>query len=125
MGNAIPIEKPQGKLGVLLPGMGAVATTFIAGVEAVRRGIGLPIGSLTQMGTIRLGKRTEKRVPTIREFVPLASPEDLVFGGWDIRPDNCYEIAMNGGVLSRRCSGNCAGSWKASGRCPLCSTATT
>ncbi|MGH9783818.1 MAG: inositol-3-phosphate synthase, partial [Terriglobia bacterium] len=99
MGNAIPIEEPQGKLGVLLPGMGAVATTFIAGVEAVRRGIGRPIGSLTQMGTIRLGKRTEKRVPTIREFVPLASPEDLVFGGWDIRADNCYEIALHGGVL--------------------------
>ena len=99
MDNAMPIEEPQGKLGVLLPGMGAVATTFIAGVEAVRRGIGQPIGSLTQMGTIRLGKRSEKRVPAIREFVPLASPDELVFGGWDIRPENCYEIAMQGGVL--------------------------
>ncbi len=99
MGKAMPIETPQGKLGVLLPGMGAVATTFIAGVEAVRRGIGQPIGSLTQMGTIRLGKRSEKRVPAIREFVPLASPDELVFGGWDIRPENCYEIAMQSGVL--------------------------
>ena len=99
MDNAMPIEEPQGKLGVLLPGMGAVATTFIAGVEAVRRGIGQPIGSLTQMGTIRLGKRSEKRVPAIREFVPLASPDELVFGGWDIRPENCYEIALQGGVL--------------------------
>jgi myo-inositol-1-phosphate synthase len=99
MSNAMPIEEPKGKLGVLLPGMGAVATTFIAGVEAVRRGIGQPIGSLTQMGTIRLGKRTEKRSPAIREFVPLASPEELVFGGWDIRDDNCYQIAMNAGVL--------------------------
>ena len=99
MGNAISIEEPKGKLGVLLPGMGAVATTFIAGIEAVRRGIGQPIGSLTQMGTIRLGKRTEKRSPAIREFVPLASPEELVFGGWDIRADNCYEIAMQGRVL--------------------------
>ena len=99
MGKPIPIEEPRGKLGVLLPGMGAVATTFIAGVEAVRRGIGRPIGSLTQMGTIRLGKRTEKRVPAIREFVPLAALDDLVFGGWDIRSDNCYDIAMQGGVL--------------------------
>ncbi|OFV99092.1 MAG: inositol-3-phosphate synthase [Acidobacteria bacterium RIFCSPLOWO2_02_FULL_61_28] len=99
MGKPIPIEEPRGKLGVLLPGMGAVATTFIAGVEAVRRGIGQPIGSLTQMGTIRLGKRTEKRVPAIREFVPLAALDDLVFGGWDIRSDNCYDIAMQGGVL--------------------------
>ena len=79
--------------------MGAVATTFIAGVEAVRRGLGHPIGSLTQMGTIRLGKRSDKRVPAIREFVPLASLDDLVFGGWDIRADNCYDIAINGGVL--------------------------
>jgi myo-inositol-1-phosphate synthase len=99
MGKPIPMEEPRGKLGVLLPGMGAVATTFIAGVEAVRRGIGRPIGSLTQMGTIRLGKRTEKRVPAIRDFVPLASLEDLVFGGWDIRDENCHEIALQAGVL--------------------------
>ena len=98
-GTPVPIQEPRGKLGVLLPGMGAVATTFIAGVEAIRRGIGKPIGSLTQMGTIRLGKRSEKRVPTIRDFVPLASLADLVFGGWDIRADNCFEIAMHAGVL--------------------------
>ena len=79
--------------------MGAVATTFIAGVEAVRRRIGKPIGSLTQMGTIRPGKRTGKPVPAIREFVPLASLDELVFAGWDIRPDNCYDIAMHSGVL--------------------------
>ena len=109
MGNAIPIEEPQGKLGVLLPGLGAVATTFIAGVEAVRRGIGRPIGSLTQMGTIRLGKRTEKRVPAIREFVPLASLDDLVFGGWDIRDENCYEIALQAGVLEPALLGQLSG----------------
>ena len=101
MSKGIPIQEPKGKLGVLLPGMGAVATTFIAGVEAVRRKLGLPIGSLTQMGTIRLGKRTEKRVPTIQQFVPLASLDDLVFGGWDIRDENCYETACHGGVLER------------------------
>ncbi len=95
----VSIEEPKGKLGVLLPGMGAVATTFIAGVEAVRRGLGKPIGSLTQMGTIRLGKRSDKRVPMIRDFVPLASLNDLVFGGWDIREENCYEAAVHGGVL--------------------------
>jgi len=95
----VPIAEPKGKLGVLLPGMGAVATTFIAGVEAVRRGLAAPIGSLTQMGTIRLGKRSDKRVPAIREFVPLASLDDLVFGGWDIRKDDCYQVALNGGVL--------------------------
>ena len=101
MSKGIPIQEPKGKLGVLLPGMGAVATTFIAGVEAVRRKLGLPIGSLTQMGTIRLGKRTEKRVPTIQQFVSLASLDDLVFGGWDIRDENCYETACHGGVLER------------------------
>ena len=96
------IAKPQGKLGVLMPGMGAVATTFMAGVEAVRRGHAKPIGSLTQMGTIRLGKRTDKRAPMIKDFVPLAGLNDLVFGGWDIRSDNAYEIAANGGVLEQR-----------------------
>jgi myo-inositol-1-phosphate synthase len=80
----VPIEPPRGKLGVLLPGLGAVATTFIAGVYAIRRGTSKPIGSLTQMGTIRLGKRTEKRVPTIKDFVELTALDDLVFGGWDI-----------------------------------------
>ncbi len=93
--------KPSGKLGILTPGMGAVATTFMAGVEAVRRGYAKPIGSLTQMGTIRLGKRTENRSPLIRDFVPLAGLDDLVFGGWDIFPDNAYEAAVKAGVLER------------------------
>jgi len=91
--------KPEGKLGVLTPGMGAVATTFIAGVEAIRRGLAKPIGSLTQMGTIRLGKRTENRVPAIKDFVPLASIGDIVFGGWDIFEDNTFEAALKAGVL--------------------------
>ena len=93
--------EPEGKLGILMPGMGAVATTFIAGVEAVRRGIAQPFGSLTQMGTIRLGKRTENRVPMIKDFVPLAKLDDLVFGGWDIFEDNAYESALNAGVLKK------------------------
>src|SRR5499433_2227225 len=96
------IEPAKGKLGVMIPGMGAVATTFVAGVEAVRRGISSPIGSLTQMGTIRLGKRTEARSPKIKEFVPLAGLDDLVFTGWDIFEDNMYEAASNAGVLDHR-----------------------
>jgi len=95
------ITKPRGKLGVLLPGMGAVATTFIAGVEAVRRGIAQPFGSLTQMGTIRLGKRTEHRSPRMADFIPLADLEDIEFAGWDIYEDNCYEAALKAGVLAR------------------------
>ncbi|MFQ5605928.1 MAG: inositol-3-phosphate synthase [bacterium] len=95
------IEEPEGKLGVLLPGLGAVSTTFIAGVEAVRKGISKPVGSVTQMGTIRLGKRTEDRVPKIKDFVPLADLNALVFGGWDIFSDNCFEAATNAGVLDR------------------------
>jgi len=95
-----PIRPAEGKLGVLLPGMGAVATTFIAGVEAVRRGLSRPIGSLTQMGTVRLGKRTENRSPRIGEFVPLASVDDLVFGGWDVFQDDAHEAARKAGVLS-------------------------
>jgi len=91
--------KPKGKLGILTPGMGAVATTFYAGVEAVRRGYAKPFGSLTQMGTIRLGKRTDNRVPMIKDFVPLAGLDDLVFGGWDIFEDNAYEAALHAGVL--------------------------
>ena len=87
------IKSPDGKLAVLLPGMGAVATTTIAGVMLARRGLGVPIGSLTQLGTIRLGKRTENRVPKIKEFVSLAGLDDLVFGGWDIFPDDAYEAA--------------------------------
>jgi myo-inositol-1-phosphate synthase len=93
------IAPAKGKLGVLLPGLGAVATTFIAGVHAVRKGLGRPFGSLTQMGTIRLGKRTEKRSPLIKEFVPLANLEDLVFGGWDIFPEDAYVSARRAGVL--------------------------
>ncbi|UCC72376.1 MAG: inositol-3-phosphate synthase [Gemmatimonadota bacterium] len=93
------IARPTGKLGVLLPGLGAVATTFIAGVEAVRRGVGSPIGSLTQMGTIRLGKRTERRMPLIKEFVPLAGLDDLVFGAWDPIPDDALKSAQTCGVL--------------------------
>jgi len=93
------IAAPKGKLGVLLPGMGAVATTFMAGVELVRKKAALPIGSLTQMGTVRLGKRTDNRAPMIKEFLPLAPLESLVFGGWDIFPVNAYEAAANAGVL--------------------------
>lgn len=93
------IKPATGKLGILTPGMGAVATTFIAGVIAIRKGIGKPIGSLTQMGTIRLGKRTENRVPMIKDFVPLSDLEDIVFGGWDIFEDNAYEAAVKAGVL--------------------------
>ncbi len=99
--KGVKIAPAKGKLGVLIPGLGAVATTFIAGVESVRKGLASPIGSLTQMGTIRLGKRTENRVPAIRDFVPLAGLDDLVFGGWDIFPDNGYEIARKAGVLER------------------------
>jgi myo-inositol-1-phosphate synthase len=95
------IKEPVGKLGVLLPGLGAVATTFIAGTLLVRKGLALPIGSLTQMGTIRLGKRTERRFPKIKEFVPLADLNDLVFGGWDIFEDNAYESALKAGVLRK------------------------
>ncbi len=95
------IEEPKGKLGVLLPGMGAVGTTFISGVIAVRKGLGKPFGSLTQMGTIRLGKRTENRVPMIKDFVPLANLDDLVFGGWDIFEDNVYQAALKAGVLEK------------------------
>ncbi len=99
--KAIPIAEPKGKLGVLIPGMGAVATTFIAGVEAIRRHFGRPIGSLTQMGTIRLGKRTDRRTPRIKDFVPLPELDDLVFGGWDLFSDNCYEAALKAGVLEQ------------------------
>jgi myo-inositol-1-phosphate synthase len=100
-GPPIEIRPARGKLGILTPGMGAVATTFIAGVEAIRRGIAKPIGSLTQMGTIRLGKRTDNRSPLIRELVPLANLEDLAFGGWDLFPDDAYQAASKAGVLSK------------------------
>ncbi|MGI9534555.1 MAG: inositol-3-phosphate synthase [Thermodesulfobacteriota bacterium] len=100
--NKVEIKSPSGKLGVLLPGMsGAVSTTFIAGVEAINRGIGRPIGSLTQMGTIRLGKRTQKKSPLIKDFIPLADCKNIVFGGWDIFADDCYEAALKAGVLKK------------------------
>ncbi len=95
------IAPAKGKLGVMMPGMGAVATTFVAGVEAIRQGIAAPIGSLTQMGTIRLGKRTDGRTPAIRDFVPLAGLNDLVFTGWDIFEDDMYSAALNAGVLEK------------------------
>ena len=95
------IKKAKGKLGVLTPGMGAVATTLYAGVIAANKGLGKPIGSFTQMGKIRLGKRTEKRNVPVKDFVPLAEMEDLVFGGWDIFYDSAYESALNAGVLDK------------------------
>ena len=93
------IQPAEGKLGILIPGLGAVATTLIAGVEAVKKGISQPIGSLTQMGNIRLGKRTENRNPKVKDFVPLADLNDIVFGGWDVYSDNVYEAATNAKVL--------------------------
>src|SRR6185437_2869362 len=95
------LQPAKGKLGVMIPGMGAVATTFVAGVEAVRKGIARPIGSLTQMGTIRLGKRTDGRTPLIRNFVPLAKLDDLCFTGWDIFADNMFQAASTARVLDR------------------------
>ena len=95
------IAPAKGKLGVLCVGLGAVASTFIAGVELARRGKARPIGSLTQLATIRLGKRTENRTPLIRDFVPLAALEDLVFGAWDPIPDNAYESCLKCGVLEK------------------------
>ena len=95
------IQPATGKLGIMIPGMGAVATTFVAGVEAIRKGLAKPIGSLTQMGTIRLGKRTDHRSPKIREFVPLAQLKDLVFTGWDLFEDDMYSAASKAGVLER------------------------
>jgi myo-inositol-1-phosphate synthase len=95
------IRPAEGKLGVLLVGLGAVSTTFIAGVEAIKKGFAQPIGSLTQMGTVRLGKRTDNRVPLIKDLVPLADLKDLVFGAWDIFPDSAYDAALNAGVLEK------------------------
>jgi len=97
----LKIEKAEGKLGIMLVGLGAVSTTTIAGVIAIRRGLAKPIGSLTQMGTIRLGKRTEANSPKIKDFVPLASLDDVVFGGWDLFDENCYEAAKTAGVLEK------------------------
>src|SRR5690242_20558471 len=93
------IQSADGKLGILLPGLGAVATTMIAGVIAVNKGLSKPIGALTQMGSIRLGKRTENRYPLIKDFVPLAELSEIAFGGWDLYTDNVYEAAMNAKVL--------------------------
>ena len=99
--QAASITPHTGKLGIMIPGMGAVATTLIAGVEAVRRGFALPIGSMTQMGTIRLGKRTDDRTPLIKDFAPIAPLEDLVFTGWDIFGGNLYDAAKTAQVLDR------------------------
>jgi myo-inositol-1-phosphate synthase len=95
----VEIAPARGKLGIMLVGLGAVSTTVIAGVLAVRKGLSQPIGSLTQMGTIRLGKRTEGRSPKICDLFPLATLDDVVFGGWDIFEDNTYEAAKTAGVL--------------------------
>src|SRR6195256_5872638 len=99
MSTPVDIAPAQGKLGVLLVGMGAVSTTTIAGVLAIRKGLAKPIGSLTQMGTVRLGKRTEGRSPKVSEVVPLSGLDDLVFGGWDIFEDDCYAAARTAGVI--------------------------
>ena len=100
-GPTVEIKPATGKLGIMMPGMGAVATTFMAGVEAIRRGVSKPIGSLTQMGTVRLGKRTDNRSPLIKELVPLARLQDVAFGGWDLFPDDAYQAASKAGVLSK------------------------
>lgn len=99
--NRTPPQPATGKLGILLPGLGAVSTTFIAGVELARRGLGRPIGSVAEYGTVRLGKRSEGRTPRIRDFVPLTPLQDIVFGAWDPIPDNAYESALKAGVLDR------------------------
>jgi len=99
--SSVQIAPADGKLGVLIPGIGAVSTTFIAGVEAIKRGLAQPIGSLTQLGTIRLGKRTDNNTPKINDFLPLAQLNDLVFGGWDIFEDDAFEAAANAKVLDR------------------------
>ena len=99
--TAASIKPATGKLGVMVPGMGAVATTLIAGVEAVRRGLAKPIGSITQMGHIRLGKRTDGRSPLIKDFAPIADLNDIVFTGWDIFGGNLYDAAKTAQVLDR------------------------
>src|SRR5205809_4456482 len=99
MSTPVEIAPARGRLGVLLVGLGAVSTTTIAGVHAIRKGFSKPIGSLTQMGTVRLGKRTEGRSPKIGDILPLASLDELVFGAWDIFEDDCYAAAKTAGVL--------------------------
>ena len=101
LNKPVEIKPASGKLGVLLPGMGAVATTFIAGVMGIKKALGLPIGSLTQMATIRIGKRSLDNFPKIADYVPLAKIDDLEFGGWDIFDDSCYEAALKAGVLDK------------------------
>ena len=101
--NEIP--SANGRLGVLLPGLGAVSTTLIAGIELIKKGLARPIGSLTQLGTIRLGKRTDQRSPLIRDFLPRAKSADLGIGGWDIFPDNAYQSACKAGVLAAGAAG--------------------
>ncbi|NVB85030.1 MAG: inositol-3-phosphate synthase, partial [Kofleriaceae bacterium] len=100
--KGVGVKPAEGKLGILLPGMGAVATTFIAGVQAIRRGLGKPIGSLTQLGHIRIGKRTDNNSPAIKDYVSLTNLDDIVFGGWDIFPENAYQAAVKAGVLDTR-----------------------
>lgn len=95
------IKSAEGRLGILLPGLGAVATTVIAGVHAVNKGISKPIGSTTQMGTIRVGKRTENRTPLVKDFIPLADLKKVVFGGWDLFEENVYESAIHAGVIDK------------------------
>lgn len=97
--KSVEVQNATGKLGILLPGLGAVATTFIAGVFAARRKLQKPIGSLAELGTIRLGKRTDDNTPMIRDYVSLATLDDLCFGGWDIFPENCFDAATRAGVL--------------------------
>ncbi len=101
MQRPVEIQKADGRLGILLPGLGAVSTTMIAGVLAINKGLAKPIGSLTQMGTIRLGKRTDRRVPMVREFIPLVDLRNVVFGGWDIFEDNAFQAALKAGVLEK------------------------
>ncbi|MEZ4366239.1 MAG: inositol-3-phosphate synthase [Kofleriaceae bacterium] len=100
--KGVDVKPATGKLGILMPGMGAVATTFVAGVMAIRKGLAKPIGSLTQMGHIRLGKRTDGTSPKISEYIPLAKLDDIAFGGWDIFDDNAYQAAVRAGVLDTR-----------------------
>ncbi len=102
MTTEVSVKPAKGRLGILTPGLGAVATTFIAGTIAIRKGIGKPIGSYSQMGTIRLGKRTENRNPLVKDFISLANLDDVVFGGWDIYEDSVYDAAVNANVLDSK-----------------------
>ncbi len=125
MPTPVEIAPARGKLGILLVGLGAVSTTTIAGILAIRKGLAKPIGSLTQMGTIRLGKRTDGRSPKISDFVPLAGLDDLVFGGWDIFEDDCYEAAKTAGVLEPALLEQIKPELERSSRCRRCSISST